>query len=430
MNARSKDLLTSVSGLVLGLTAFAPAAHAQNAILDRARAAADDLAKDAAARTSLSEDAGLAGYRDGHFSLSDAAGNNTLAIGGFTLFRYHASHRSDNAPLTSSDDFTHGFQVTTFNLRLDGSIGSPELTYEFTAEFNAGGTAVLQEAWVRNQFANTPWSLRAGQFTAAICREQIITQEMGLAVERSQVNAHFNQDYSQGVELAYSAQQYRAFASLTDGFRSATRPSTINTPYDSANEADVGLSLRGEWMFAGSNWDRFDSFSSWRSNSTYSGMIGAAIAFQSFGNTGPTTTNGHDLTYTLDISTQGTGWNAYAAFVGNVNDTEGFIQNKSYGLVLQGGYFVADPVELFARYEWLRLDPLTVSGTDYNLNFLTLGANYYPIQDSRALRITGDIVYSVNKTDGLLSTGDTTTGLLGDASAGEVDLRLQLALRF
>lgn len=432
-------VIRSRSFLFVGLGALCSTAlfpiqivRAQSAILDQARAAADELANDAAARTSPGEDAGFAGYRDGHFSLSDAAGNNTLGIGGFALFRYHASHRSDTAPLTTRDQFTEGFQITTLNIHADGSIGQPELTYEFTAELNASGSAVLQDAWVRNQFAQTPWSLRAGQFTAAILREQNVSQEMGLAVERSQVNAHFTQDFSQGLELGYVAQQFRAFGSFTDGFRSAARPSAINSPYDSPNEADYAFSLRGEWMFAGSDWDRFDHFSSWRSNSTYSGMIGAAVAYQSFGHTGASApiAGGNDLTYTLDVSTQGTGWNAYAALVGNVNNTDGFNENKSYGLVLQGGYFVADPVELFGRYEWIRLDPLTVSGTDYNLNFLTIGANYFPIQDSHAIRLTSDIVYSINKTDGLLTTGDTTTGLLGDPGRGEVDLRLQVVVRF
>lgn len=431
--AQPTQRLTSTAAS-LALLAFAPIALAQNAQIEEARAAAAAMARDAAARTSWSEDRGVAGYRDGHPFLSDATGDNTLSIGGYSLFRYYASLRSGNAPLTSDNEFTQGFQFNKFHIHAVGNIGQPEMTYNFALEFDSTGAASIEDAWIHYQFGETPWGIRAGQFKPAILREENVGEFDALAVERSQVGLFFNTDVSQGVQVEHTTQQFQASVSLTDGFRSPVRPSAINTPYDSTDEADYGVSVRGQWMFAGSDWSRFDHFSSFRSRSTYSGVIGAAVAHQSFGDTGASAAivSGSDTTYTIDVTTQGSGWNAMGAFIANINDTDGFIENKTYGAVFQGGYFVADQVELFARGEWLRLDPLVVTASDHNLRFLTLGANYFMIPDSHAVKLSAEIVYALDATDGLIAipAGDTTSGLLGDADKGEVDLRLQISVSF
>ena len=419
---------------VLALLAVAPVALAQNAQIEEARAAAAAMARDAAARTSWSEDRGVAGFRDGHAFLSDATGDNTFSIGGYSLFRYYASARSGNPPLTSDNEFTQGFQISKFHIHATGNIGQPEMTYNVAMDFDSSGAAVLEDAWMRYQIAETPWGIRAGQFKPAIIREENVGEFDALAVERSQVALFFNPDVSQGVQVEHTTQQFQVSVALTDGFRSPVRSSTVNQPYDSVNEADYGVSVRGQWMFAGSDWSRFDHFSSFRSRSTYTGVIGAAVAHQSFGETGASAAivSGSDTTYTLDVTTQGSGWNTMGAFIANINDTDGFIENKTYGVVLQGGYFVADQVELFARGEWLRLDPLVVTTADHNLRFLTMGANYFVIPDSHAVKLSADIVYALDATDGLITipAGDTTSGLLGDADKGECDLRVQISVSF
>jgi hypothetical protein len=432
LNSARDGKLVGLGMLGVCVGGLAPIAWGQGGQPLDATSIAAGVSRDTNTRLSLDDEGGVAGFRDGEFSLSDGSGNNTLTLGGFSLFRYYAAKRSGDAPLTGASEFTHGFQFATVEVHATGTIASPDLSYAIVAEFEASGVPTLQDAWVLQRFADTPWALRAGQFSPGVLREYSVSQSMQLAIERSQVSARFNQGFSQGLELAYTAQQYRAMASLTDGFRSAVSPGASNSAYDSTSEADYGVSARGEWMFSGSDWDRFNHFSSWRSNPTYAGVIGAAIAFQSFGGTGATSpvTGGTDLTYTLDVSTQGSGWNSYLAFVGNVNDTDGLVQNSSFGAVVQGGYFVADQVEVYGRYEWMRLDPDFVGSTDDTLNFLTLGANYFVVPESEAVRLSADVVYSVNKTDGLLTTSDTTTGLLGDSSAGELDLRLQVRVRF
>lgn len=423
-----------IAAAMLAALAFAPVALAQNAQIEQARAAAAAMARDAAARTSWSEDRGVAGFRDGHPFLSDATGDNTFSIGGYSLFRYYASVRSGNPPLTSDNEFTQGFQISKFHIHATGNIGQPELTYNVALEFDSTGASVLEDAWMHYQFDQSPWGVRAGQFKPAIIREENVGEFDALAVERSQVALFFNPDVSQGVQVEHTTQQFQVSVALTDGFRSAVRPSVANQPYDSVNEADYGVSVRGQWMFAGSDWSRFDHFSSFRSRSTYSGVIGAAVAHQSYGDTGANAAivSGSDTTYTIDVTTQGSGWNAMGAFIANINDTDGFIENKTYGAVLQGGYFVADQVELFARGEWLRLDPLVVTTADQNLRFLTMGANYFLIPDSHAVKLSADIVYALDATDGLIAipAGDTTSGLLGDADKGECDLRVQISVSF
>ena len=95
---------------------------------------------------------------------------------------------------------------------------------------------------------------------------------------------------------------------------------------------------------------------------------------------------------------------------------------------------VSDQVEVFARYDALRLDTdsMRVLAASRTLNFATLGLNWFPIRESRAVRFTADAVCAFNRTDALLdpTAGDTTTALLGSSKPGEVDFRLQWQMSF
>lgn len=422
-----------IAGLVAA--SGSSATLAQNAAFERDRAYAAQVLADAASRASYADDVGTSGFRNGRFFISDNAGDNSLGFSGSLQARYNASFRSNDPPLGDHQDFTSGFSLGTARLRANGSVWSRDFSYAVSASFANDGTFLLEDAFACYSW-ETGWSLTAGQFRVPLLREESVPEENQLAVERSQTNERFNQDWSQGVLLAYRAQQARLFASFTDGFASPHRATSANTPFDSPAEADYALSFRAEWMWAGADWSRFDRFSSWRSNSTYAGMAGAAIAYQHFGNTGATapSPSGSDYTYTIDLSVQGRGWNAFAAFIGNHDDTEGLPATDDLGFVVQGGYFVHDQVEVFARWDAIFLDDNSVlaPNADTAFNFITVGANYFPFPDSDVARISADLVFALDETTGLVNplSGDSRTGLLGDPSSGEVDLRIQFQLKF
>jgi hypothetical protein len=96
------------------------------------------------------------------------------------------------------------------------------------------------------------------------------------------------------------------------------------------------------------------------------------------------------LTYTADFNLRGNGWSLWSAFLGNylydggsAAVAQGIEGSLSYGAVIQGGVFVADALELIARYEFLRVNS-GQAASDVNsalsrqtLNLATVGFNYY-----------------------------------------------------
>lgn len=420
---------------VVCLLALAGVAAGQNAVLDRARAQAAEAAADALTRASHRDAEGLGGYRDGFF-LSDAAGDNALHVGAVAQVRYLASVRRVEAPLASEQRFTSGFQVQNVITRAHGSIASPDLRYRVEARFGSDGQVELEEAvlaWENEE----GWAVEVGQFRPHLSREHYLEPECGLAVERSQTGRYFSPRLPQGIEASRTAQTFRFFAGLTDGLGGPGGAGSGNTPFDSPDEADVAVHARAEWMFAGSDWKRFDRDSSWRSTPSYAGVLGAGVSWQSLGNTGASPSpapKGSEVRATLDASVQGTGWNATIALLANHQDPDGSPARDDFGLLVQGGYFVSDQVEVFARYDALRLDTdsMRVLAASRTLNFATLGLNWFPIRESRAVRFTADAVCAFNRTDALLdpTAGDTTTALLGSSKPGEVDFRLQWQMSF
>jgi hypothetical protein len=96
---------------------------------------------------------------------------------------------------------------------------------------------------------------------------------------------------------------------------------------------------------------------------------------------------------------------------------------NSYGIVLQGGYFITDAIELFARWEWMSTQNTTGAGgttvaTDnistnsatnaFVNNIGTLGANWYM---SKNVKMTTDFGVSWNPVT-------FQTGLFGQNIAG------------
>jgi hypothetical protein len=100
--------------------------------------------------------------------------------------------------------------------------------------------------------------------------------------------------------------------------------------------------------------------------------------------------DGEFFGWTLDATWDLGGANIYAAWVMNTSYSLPVGQGdiNSYGIVVQGGYFITDTIELFARWEWMNTQNKnnTVAGSDVSANspvnaFVnnigTIGANWY-----------------------------------------------------
>lgn len=415
---------------VLAGAAMASSAFAQTS-LDRDRAYAAELNADAANRTSQ-----LAASNEGAFKLT--AGSNTLYVGGLAQFRYNQDFRSDK--VGDSDDFTHGFNIPNVKLRFWGNVYDQNLKYKIQGRWGdteGESSFTLEDAFSWYEWESGLW-VKWGQFKLPILREELVANEHQLAVARSITNDVFSQGWSQGVELGYQTEQFRIMGDFSDGWR------TANTDFNSANEADYALTARVEFQAMSTDWTRWDDFTSWRGSD--SGLlIGAAVHWETAGETGDTVPgNPNDvdfLLYTLDAAFEGNGWNLYAAFIGSNVDPEFGRDTDNFGVIFQGGVFVTEQVELFARFDWLSVDEkITTPDLDpSDYYFLTGGLNYYISPNSHAAKFTANITYAFEQTNNLPSglpglggafVPNTSAQVLGDGDDGEISWAAQLQLMF
>ena len=329
-----------------------------------------------------------------------------LNIEGDMQFRYTAN-LGDN--VDAGDDFEGGFSLPLTRLRFIGETNG--FDFNIGAAFSEStGRASLENAYVGHEFGT--WRAQAGQFRLPFMREVNVDSRYQLAADRSAVSGIFGQGRSQGVMGVFDFGNFRFSTAFSDGF------STANTDYVDPMEADVSFTGRLDWTAIGER-NVFVDFTSDPSQNA-SLLLGAAGHYQD-GDMGSL------FTYTGDVSFEYNGWNAFGSGVGrNIEDDDG---NDwfDFGGVAQGGYRFSNNVELFARYDIVVPDDDRDIEDSYN--FITTGVNYYYM--GHAARVTGDVVYSIDGTEGLDSMGDfSSTSLLAGQEEGTVALRLQFQLLF
>ncbi len=460
--------LSLVAGAGVSLTAALSAVAAtpvQNS--DEVRAIVSEMLADAENRSSLLA-AGGGGHDGGMFYLADSSGNFRLNVGGQIQFRYYLNFRDDtevggnsgpNAlPNRENDDFESGFQTSNTRLWFTGNIVDPNLYYNVTANFGRdGGDFNLEEAYAGYKWDNG-FSFQWGQFVLPFLREKLVAQWYQLAADRSLTDITFDQGYSQGVQLGYAAEEFRAMLAFSDGFRSQ------NSEFGSVNstagnfgftgqggESDWAITARAEIKFAGA-WDQFKDFTS-MPESQFAAMLGIAGHIEGSANdilveggdpTDPTDDFESETRFggwTVDLSFEGDGWNLYFAGNGAYTDNSsssnapaGFDDSiTDYGLVAQGGFFFPDTDwELFARYDGIFADderPTATNDSDETFSTVTVGTNYY--WSGHAAKFTFDVQYFIdNANDGLNTVTNREIGYLGSGEDGEVTVRFQFQLLF
>ncbi len=372
---------------------------------------------DAAGRTSLLQDTPRSGW-DGGFFFQARDGRFRLDVGGQIQFRYTATLRDGSG----EDDFTGGFETQRTTLLLGGHVFDERLSYGVEAVFDsASGDFILEIAKGGWDFGGG-FEIWAGQDTLPLLWEEFLFDFGGLAVDQSVVNAVFAQADSQGVFGGYTTDRLRLQAAFSDGLDSANTDLT-NSP------ADWALTGRAEYRFGEGGWDQFDTFSSSR-GSAFSGRIGVAGHYEEGADDIETSV---DLAqWTVDLLAKGSGWNVYGAVVGRHLD-EGARSFDDFGFVVQGGAFVSETLELFARYDVLLADG--DRARDNAFHSLTTGVNWF--LRGQAAKLTADVAWFLDGTDGnelvdaIAQPGEigSTLGLLSSEDS-QVALRIQFQLLF
>jgi len=443
------------------------------------RAVVQDVLADADTRSSLQAAQATSGYNNGFF-ISSPDGNFKLQMNGQlqTRWAYNwLSNRDMNNSTTDTSGTTfnqagvakaaYGFEVRRAKLEFSGHIADPSWQYAATLayqqffgqnnsgannSFTAAGGGVSQgdngnaaimgfeNLYVKKDLGNG-FSVMVGQFKSPFLREWLVSSKYQLAVERSLVSTLFSTGWTQGIQANWNNDMLRVMASYNDGANNANLGSISGTNVDGQGTTNSGVGFT-QWAFTGrveamlsGNWAQFDNLTSMRGEGSGI-LVGGGINWQRGGQqgaepyttvvtTGNTPANGNAdgefFSWTIDATWDLGGANLYGAWVMNSSYSlpggQGDI--NSYGIVVQGGYFITDAIELFARWEWMSTQNKNTNLAGDNVeentpnsafvnNIGTLGANWYM---SKNVKWTTDFGVSWNPVT-------FQTGLFGQNIAG------------
>lgn len=419
---------------------------------DDTRAILAELVQDAAGRSSLLQNRPSSGYAAGAFTLSSSDDAFALRIRGQIQTRYLAVFRGESdtdASGRSDDPFEPGFELRRAKLFLEGHAWTPALTFQFNgAHRRTNGVMAVEHAWVAYRW-DQGLRITAGQFKLPFLREWLVSSSFLLAADRSLTHEAFSLNYSQGVQLDYSASNWRAFAAFSDGARAdstdfidpkrAVRNGSPTTLIG-LGEADYALTARAEIKPFG-EWAAFRDFTSLETDEPAL-MLGLAAHFEGTdqGLQGFSTSTFLYSSWTADLSFEHRGWTIMLAGVGAYShyedaDTDGLGPNppsafhaSDHAVVIQTGFRIpASSTELFARYEALFPDDAREASNTSVFDSVTAGLNWY-IQ-GHAAKFTADCSYFFDQQNPLTGARPGI-GYLGDDQDGEVMLRLQWQLLF
>ncbi len=306
----------------------------------------------------------MAGYEKGKgFFIRSEDDNFLLRPGVQFQFRNVTNYRQDAN--NGGDDTQNGFEVRRLRPRLDGYILSPKLTYSFVFDTNrSGGAVTVLDAWAKYQLAPS-WAIQAGQFKAPAFQEHNVGAFAQLAVDESLVDTLIGgglTDRVQGINLIYGDKNIPLGGSLSfhDGANSK------NSDFQDGS-SDFGVGGRIQYKFFG-QWSDHKSFTA---INTRKELLVAGSGFDL-----TQRDDANVLLATADLQYKNpSGLGLYGALHGDFTDTRNSTASdtQSWGMLAQVSQTLNDHLELFGRYDVVRLD-----GADAQThNEITAGVNYY-----------------------------------------------------
>jgi hypothetical protein len=374
---------------------------------------AEQVSEDAMHRSQMLDvGAFSAGYKNGRFYIGSEDGNFMFRPWLHMQFRDVTVDRANFKDGGKDDQIDNGFEMRRARFGFDGNVFSPDLTYFFnwatvrsssnstvkttsaadsvTIGNNLGGVPLLEEAWVKYHFANTPWSIKAGQIKDPFMHDQIVSSKYQQSAERSLIADIFaNGDaFTQGVSGIYDPHSwFRAEAAFTQGIRSAN--TNFQPPQDSSNGFNYGAAGRAEFKLMG-RWQDYDQVGAVGTTEPLL-VIGVGSDYSERGGLAGQTMGVVDVMYADQ-----NGFNLYGAAVDRYTDHNFGIYTQSatgasigtpnpavagrstneYAGLMQVGYLINNHWEPFGRYEYMRLQG-TPAGSQNYVQAITGGVNYY-----------------------------------------------------
>jgi hypothetical protein len=412
---------------------------------EQIRGLVQDVLADADTRASLQGNGATSGYDNGFF-IASPDGNFKLTMNANMQFRFTWDNRDDAAGMPTgqvnpSEEDLWGFSNTRTALIFKGHAFDPSVTYFVQSMWGANYATSLSDAWIGKSLEGG-WSVKAGKFRMPFMRETLIGYNQQLAVDRSLMQYYLGIGRSQGLQAQYKGDNIRLTAAALEAFQTIGGIGGIGPT--STTTDSIGFAARLDYLMQGS-WGDVANYTAFSPSET-SILLGTAIAYatldqglDALGGSGQQ----HDLRWTADATVNFDGGSLAAAVVmadldEDPNIAAGYTTRERdtvWGFNLQGGFFLADDVQAFARYEWA--DSMYAGSDD--LSVLQAGVNVYWY--GQKVKWTTDIGYSFNElpseyfylvqAPGAVGNGGTNlTGWTPDAGDGQWLIRSQLQLCF
>ncbi len=237
------------------------------------------------------------------------------------------------------------------------------------------------------------------------------------------MNKYFTVDKTEGIILTHRSDNWQATVMFHDGTGQLASDFSKDT-------TEWGVAGRAEVTLVGKQ-KQFKDFASW-SGEAFGLMIAAGVDYED-GEAGGDDDFADLIKYTVDLSVEGGGCNAFVAFIGQHVDGDSspdIMEADQLGLVAQIGVFVVpDKVDVFGRYEYIDFDGAFVaegqtdSTTDDIVSLVTVGFNYYV--SKHQAKFTCDVVHVFDP----LVEGSSGLGLV-TSTGNQTVVRSQFQLAF
>ena len=398
--------------------------HAESVRKAEQAKTSEQVISDAARRSQLMEVGQItAGHKDGRFFIGSEDDKFMLRPFAQLQFRYVATER-EHFKNGSSSDTQSGFEVRRLRFGVDGSAFSPDLTYWFNwgtqrasgsaNVVNAGGTKIgtvsnslgggllLEEAWVKYRFHDTPWYIRAGQIRNPLMHDEMIGTVKQQAVERGVAADIFAnaEGFTEAVEVIYDPKtNLRAEGGINHGFRSAN---TNYLDFPNSNAFNFGLVGRVEYKVMG-DWKDYAQIGAVDVKNPLL-VIGVAADYSERGHNDQTVA-------TIDVMyADPSGLSLYGGVVDRwTNHNFGFYAptitganvaappasvlgkgTNEYAMFIQAGYLINKQIEPYARFEYIHVAGTAVGSNNY-IPTIAGGVNYYLY--GHKLKLTAQLLY-------------------------------------
>lgn len=325
------------------------------------------------------------------------------------------------------DEIDNGFEVRRMRFGFDGNMFSPDFTYfvnwatvrassnstltvrnsagatvgTTTVSNNLGGAPLLEEAWVKYNFHDTPFYVKAGQLKDPLLHDQIVSSRYQHGIERSLIGDIFaNGDaFTEAVTFIVDPKSwFRVEAGVNHGIRSANT-NFLDTP---TNALDWGVAGRAE----------FKAFGRWQDYGQV-GAIEIKDPLLVFGVGADSSSTGHSEQTVAVADGQYAdpgGFSLYGAFVdrytthnfgiwgqsatgGSITQTNPAVlghHTNEYAAMAEVGYVFSNHIEPYGRVEYMHLQG-TTAGSNNWVQVYTAGVNIFFY--GNRLKITPEIIY-------------------------------------